>query len=88
MVQNGSSLDVAIRDIENRDQILFPEAVFEEPGVCVCFGRIVMNGVLLISVDSYFIEGIGAELANFREVQSNEICKNMSFSHNRWCRFH
>ena len=58
---------MAIRDIENRKKILFLEAIFEKPSVCLCFGRIVMNGVLLISVDStrgaYFTEGVGTKLA-------------------------
>lgn len=63
MVQNGSAFDVAIRDIENRRKILFLGAVFEKPSVCLCFGRIVINRVLWISVDSYFIKGVGTKLA-------------------------
>ena len=65
MVQNGSAFNVAIRDIENREKILFLEAVFEKPSVCLCFGRIVINGVLWVSVGLYFIERIGTKLANF-----------------------
>jgi len=51
MVQNGSAFDVAIRDIENRDQILFFGTVFGKPSVCLCFGCIFIDRILLISVD-------------------------------------
>lgn len=42
---------MAIRDIENREKILFLEAVFEKPSVCLCFGDVLIDRVLLISVD-------------------------------------
>ena len=58
---------MAIRDIENRRKILFLGAVFEKPSVCLCFGDVLIDRVLLISVDStrgvYFTEEVGTKLA-------------------------
>ena len=58
------------REFENREKILFLEAVVGKPSVCLCFGGVVIDMVLLISVGStrgvYFIEGIGTKLAYYR----------------------
>ena len=65
-------VDVAIRDIENRREDSILGAIFEKPSVCLCFGRIVIDRILSISVGStgvrILLKGLARNLLTYEEM--------------------